>query len=105
MARGAEKGRAAGPGDPVGQESLPAYAFHIAVIFGGFFGPHGHSLAFLIKMTRSWAWVLAAALALILVTGALSLGWHWLKKNRPQLAKYVFWAGVVLLTGYLFFRV
>ncbi|MCX6558446.1 MAG: heparan-alpha-glucosaminide N-acetyltransferase domain-containing protein, partial [Candidatus Aminicenantes bacterium] len=39
----------------VGQESLTAYAFHIAVIFGGFFGPHGHSFAFLIKMTRSWA--------------------------------------------------
>ena len=88
----------------VGQESLPAYAFHIAVIFGGFFGPHGHSLAFLIKMTRSWAWVFAASLALILVTGALALGWHWLKKNRPQLAKYVFWVGTGLMILYLIFR-
>jgi uncharacterized membrane protein len=88
----------------VGQESLPAYAFHIAVIFGGFFGPHGHSLAFLIKMTRSWAWVFVAALALILVTGALALGWHWLKKNRPVFAKRVFWAGALLLSFYLIFK-
>lgn len=88
----------------VGQESLPAYAFHIAVIFGGFFGPHGHSLAFLIKMTRSWAWVLAASLALILVTGALALGWHWLKQNRPGIAKQVFWAGTGLLILFMIFR-
>ncbi len=74
----------------VGQESLPAYAFHIVVIYGGFFGPFGHSLAFLIKMTRSWGWVLAMSVVLILVTGALALGWHWLKKNRPRLAKLCF---------------
>ncbi len=74
----------------VGQESLPAYALHIAVIYGGFSGPFGHSLAFLIGPNRSWAWVLMAALVLILVTGALALGWHWLKKNRPKLAKKCF---------------
>jgi uncharacterized membrane protein len=88
----------------VGQESLPAYAFHIVVIYGGFFGPFGHSLAFLIKMTRSWAWVLAMSVVLILVTAALSLGWHWLKKNRPRLAKYVFWTGTFLLILVLVFR-
>jgi uncharacterized membrane protein len=88
----------------VGQESLPAYAFHIAVIYGGFSGAFGHSLAFLIGPTRSWAWVLVAALALILVTCALSLGWHWLKKNRPEFAKIVFWAGTGLLIIYMIFR-
>ncbi len=88
----------------VGQESLPAYAFHIAVIYGGFSGLHGHSLAFLIKMTRSWAWVFAAAAALILVTGALSLGWHWLKKNRPIVAKRVFWSGAITLLLYMVLR-
>ncbi len=88
----------------IGQESLPAYAFHIAVIFGGFFGPHGHSLAFLIKMTRTWAWVFTASVVLILVTGALSLGWHWLKKSRPQVAKRVFWAGAAALVLYMIFR-
>jgi uncharacterized membrane protein len=88
----------------VGQESLPAYAFHIVVIYGGFSGPYGHSLAFLIKMTRSWAWVLAAAAALILVTALLSLAWHWLKKNRPVVAKRVFWAGTGLLILFMIFR-
>ena len=88
----------------VGQESLFAYACHIAVIFGGFFGPHGHSLAFLIKMTRSWAWVLTMAVVLILVTAALALGWHGLKQNKPQIAKKVFWAGVVLLAVYMILR-
>ena len=88
----------------VGQESLTAYAFHIVVIFGGFFGSHGRSFAFLIKMTRSWATVGLMAIALILVTGALSLGWHWLKQNRPIVAKRVFWGGVVLLILYMFFR-
>jgi len=88
----------------VGQESLLAYAFHIAVIYGGFSGPFGHSLAFLIGPRRSWAWVLAAALALILVTCALSLGWHWLKQNRPQAGKMVFWGGVITLILYICFR-
>jgi hypothetical protein len=88
----------------VGQESLTAYAFHIAVIFGGFFGPHGHSLAFLVKMTRSWGWVGLMSLALILVTGGVSLGWHWLKENRPVIAKRVFWAGTALLVLYMIVR-
>jgi uncharacterized membrane protein len=88
----------------VGQESLPAYAFHIAVIFGGFYGPFGHSLAFLIGMTRSWAEVGLMALALILVTCALSLGWHQLKKGRPVLAQRAFWAFVALLAAMLIFR-
>jgi uncharacterized membrane protein len=88
----------------VGQESLPAYAFHIAVIYGGFSGPFGHSLAFMIKMTRSWTWVLVAAVALILVTALLSLAWHWLKKNRPKLAKKVFWVGTGLLILYMILR-
>ncbi len=55
-------------------------------------------------MTRSWAWVFAAAVALILVTGALALGWHWLKKNRPKFAKNVFWVGTGLMILYLIFR-
>jgi uncharacterized membrane protein len=88
----------------VGQESLPAYAFHIAVIFGGYFGAHGHSLAHLIGKSRTWVEVLGMAVVLILVTGALSLGWHWLKKSRPRLAKRVFWAGVGLLALYMMFR-
>lgn len=88
----------------IGQESLPAYAFHIAVIFGGFFGPCGHSLAFLIGKARSWPEVLAMALALILVSGALALGWHGLKKSRPVIAKKVFWSGVGLLVLYMIFR-
>jgi hypothetical protein len=88
----------------VGQESLLAYAFHIAVIFGGFFGPHGHSFAYLIKMTRSWAWVLAAAVVLILVASALALGWHWLKQSKPVLAKQVFWTGTALFLIYMIVR-
>ncbi len=88
----------------IGQESLPAYAFHIAVIFGGFFGPFGHSLAFLIGKTRSWPEVLAMALALILVTGALALGWHRLKKARPAAAKWIFWTSVGALIIYMIFR-
>jgi uncharacterized membrane protein len=88
----------------VGQESLLAYAFHIAVIFGGFYGPFGHSLEFLIKKTRSWAWVAGVSLLLILVTVALSLGWHWLKKNRPVVSKRVFWGGVFLLFIYMIVR-
>ncbi|MCX6555717.1 MAG: heparan-alpha-glucosaminide N-acetyltransferase domain-containing protein [Candidatus Aminicenantes bacterium] len=89
----------------VGQESLTAYAFHIVVIFGGFFGLHGHNLVDLIRQTRSWAWVLAMAAVLILVTGALSLGWHWLKQNRPEMAKRVFWAGAFILVIYMILRV
>jgi len=100
-----KKGNRPAPVTAVGQESLPAYAFHIAVIYGGFSGPYGHSLAYLIGPNRSWVEVGLMALALILVTAALSLGWHWLKKNRPLIAKYVFWIGVVLLIGYMFFRV
>ncbi|HSQ35620.1 MAG TPA: heparan-alpha-glucosaminide N-acetyltransferase domain-containing protein [Candidatus Binatia bacterium] len=88
----------------VGQESLPAYAFHIAVIYGGFSGPYGHSLAHLIGPTRSWIEVSAMAVVLILATGALSLGWHWLKQNRPLLAKSVFWLGAGLLVIYMIFR-
>ena len=88
----------------VGQESLPAYAFHIAVIFGGYFGVYGHSLAFLIGKTRTWLEVLGMAVVLILVTGTLSLAWHWLKKSRPQIARKVFWAGVGLLVLYMIFR-
>jgi uncharacterized membrane protein len=88
----------------VGQESLVAYAFHIVVIFGGFFGAYGHSLAHIVGKTRSWAEVLLMAVALILATGALSLGWHWLKKSRPQAAKKVFWAGVAALVLYMIFR-
>jgi uncharacterized membrane protein len=89
----------------VGQESLLAYAFHIVVIFGGFSGPHGHSLEFLIKKTRSWPEVALMSMALILVTAGLALGWHWLKKNRPVLANRVFWAGVLLIGVYLIFKV
>ena len=85
----------------VGQESLPAYAFHIVVIFGGFFGPVGYNLAQLIGQTRSWAEVLAMAVLLILITGALSLGWHWLKKSRPTVARKVFWSGVLSLAVYM----
>ncbi len=88
----------------VGQESLPAYAFHIAVIFGGFFGVYGHNLAHLVGKTCSWPEVLLMSLVLILVTSALSLGWHWLKKNRPIVAKRVFWAGTGLLILYMIFR-
>lgn len=88
----------------IGQESLPAYAFHIAVIFGGFFGPFGHSLAFLIGKTRSWPEALALSLALILVTGALALAWHRLKKSRPVLAKWVFWSGAGLLLLFMSMR-
>jgi len=88
----------------VGQESLLAYAFHIVVIFGGFFGPHAHSLAFLIKRTRSWPWVLMASLALILVTGAVSLAWHWLKKKQPAAARVVFWSATGLLILCMVFR-
>jgi uncharacterized membrane protein len=88
----------------VGQESLFAYAFHIAVIFGGYFGLHGHSFAFLIKMTRSWGSVCLMSLALILVTGALSLGWHQLKKNKPDVAKRVFWAASFILLIYMLVR-
>lgn len=88
----------------VGQESLPAYAFHIVVIFGGFSGPYSHSLAHLIGPTRSWIEVLAMAVVLILATGALSLGWHWLKQNRPVPARRVFWAGAVLLLAYMIFQ-
>ena len=88
----------------VGQESLPAYAFHIAVIYGGFSGPFGHSLAYLIGPNRSWAGVLWMSLALILVTVLLSLAWHWLKKNRPEFARKVFWAGTGLLIIYMIFR-
>lgn len=88
----------------VGQESLPAYAFHIVVLYGGFSGPFGHSLAFLIKQTRSWAWVLALAVVLILVTCALALGWHWLKKKRPKFAKNVFWVGTGLMIIYMILR-
>jgi uncharacterized membrane protein len=88
----------------IGQEPLPAYAFHIVVIFGGFFGPFGHSLAHRVGGTRSWAEVGLMALALILATGALSFGWHWLKKNRPVVAKRVFWGGVFLLILYMTFR-
>ncbi len=88
----------------VGQESLPAYAFHIVVIFGGFFGPYGHSLAHLIGRTRTWSEVLLMAIGLILVTGALALGWHWLKLSRPELSRRVFWAGVGLLIVTMIFR-
>jgi len=88
----------------VGQESLPAYAFHIVVIYGGFSGPFGHSLAFLIGPHRSWAGVLWMSLALILVTVLLSLAWHWLKKHRPVVAKWVFWLGTGLLIIYMIFR-
>jgi uncharacterized membrane protein AbrB (regulator of aidB expression) len=87
----------------VGQESLPAYAFHIAVIFGGFSGPYRHSLAFLIGKTRTWPQALIMAALLILIAGALSLVWHWLKKPRPRFAKNVFWGGVVLLGLYMVF--
>ncbi len=99
-----KKGERPVPVTRVGQESLPAYAFHIVVIYGGFSGSFGHSLAFMIKMTRSWTWVFAAALVLILVTCALSLGWHWLKKNRPIVAKGVFWGGTIMLVLYMTFR-
>jgi uncharacterized membrane protein len=88
----------------VGQESLLAYAFHIVVIFGGFYGRFGHSLEFLIKKTRSWSEVALMSLALILLTVAVSLAWHWLKKNRPLLAKRVFWVGAGLLAIYMIFR-
>ncbi|MCU0235734.1 MAG: DUF1624 domain-containing protein [Acidobacteria bacterium] len=88
----------------VGQESLPAYAFHIAVIYGGFSGPFGHSLAYLVGPTRSWAEALAMAVGLILITVALALAWHWLKKNRPVVAKWVFWVGTGLLILYMIFR-
>jgi uncharacterized membrane protein len=88
----------------VGQESLFAYAFHIAVIFGGYFGAYGHSLAHLVGKTRTWAEVLAMAVALILVTGAMALGWHWLKKSKPLVAKRVFWGGIGLLILYMIFR-
>jgi uncharacterized membrane protein len=88
----------------VGQESLLAYAFHIAVIFGGFYGPYGHSLAFLIGPHCSWATVFLMCLALIPVTAAVSLGWHWLKKNRPEIAKKVFWLLTLLLGAYLIFK-
>ena len=95
-----KKGNRPAPVTAVGQESLPAYAFHIAVIYGGFSGPFGHSLAFLIGPNRSWAQVALMSLALIFVTVALALGWHWLKKNRPEVAKSVFWGGVLLLSLY-----
>jgi len=88
----------------VGQESLPAYAFHIAVIYGGFSGPFGHSLAYLIGPNRSWAGVLWMSLALILVTVLLALAWHWLKQNRPIVSKLVFWGGVITLIVYMVFR-
>ena len=88
----------------VGQESLPAYAFHIAVIYGGFSGPFGHSLAFLIGPNRSWTQVALTSLALIFVTAALALGWHWLKKNRPKFARRVFWGSVITVISYMVFR-
>lgn len=88
----------------VGQESLPAYAFHIAVIYGGFFGPFGHSLDFLIGRTCSWAEVALMTLALSLATVALVMAWHGLKKSRPVLARRVFWVGVLTLTAVLAFR-
>jgi uncharacterized membrane protein len=88
----------------VGQESLLAYAAHIAVIYGGFFGPFGHSFDYLIGRTRSWAEVALMALLLILAVIALVMAWHGLKKNRPAVAKRVFWVGVILLLAYMVFR-
>jgi uncharacterized membrane protein len=88
----------------VGQESLTAYAFHIAVIFGGFFGAYGHNLVELIGMTRSWLEVGLMALALILITAAVALGWHWLKENRPVVAKRGFWMGVAVLAIFMILR-
>jgi uncharacterized membrane protein len=89
----------------VGQESLLAYAAHIAVIYGGFFGPFGHSLDFLIGRNCSWAQVALLTLGLVVATVALSLAWHELKKTRPVLARRVFWVGVLLLIAALAFRV
>lgn len=88
----------------VGQESLLVYAVHIAVIYGGFFGPFGHSLDFLIGRTRSWAEVAAMAAALALAMILLALGWRGLKKSRPELAKKVFWIGTLLLATYMILR-
>lgn len=88
----------------VGQESLLVYAVHIAVIYGGFFGPFGHSLYYLIGRTRSWAEVAAMAAALALAMIVFALGWRWLKKNKPLWARRVFWAGTVLLGMYMIFR-
>jgi len=99
-----KNGNRPAPVTAVGQESLPAYAFHIAVIYGGFSGPFGHSLAFLIGPHRSWAAVALMSLALILITVLVSLAWHWLKKNRPKVAKWVFWGSVIALISYMVFR-
>ena len=88
----------------VGQESLLAYAAHIAVIYGGFFGPFGHSLDYLVGRTRSWAEVALMALLLILATITLALAWHELKKKYPTVAKRVFWTGAFLIAAYMIFR-
>jgi len=88
----------------VGQESLPVYALHIAVIYGGFRGPYGCSLNYLIGATRSWAEVAAMATALALAMILFALGWHWLKKNKPLWARRLFLTFLIFLAAWLAFR-
>lgn len=74
----------------LGQESLFIYGFHLLIVYGSVFTPHNFARDIGPNLTFAGSFLLS--FVLILIMALLAFGWHWLKKNRPVLARRGFYA-------------
>jgi uncharacterized membrane protein len=86
----------------LGQESLFIYGFHLLIVYGSVFTAHNFSRDIGPNLTFAESFLLT--FLLIQIMAVLAFGWHWLKKNRPVLAKRGFYALCVIYFALLIFR-
>ena len=84
----------------VGAESLIAYAGHLLVIYGQFFG--GHSLSFLIGKTKDYSEVILMTAGLVLTTVVVSYVWHRIKNWSMFYARVLMYS-ILVVAAFIFF--
>ncbi|HET6267206.1 MAG TPA: heparan-alpha-glucosaminide N-acetyltransferase domain-containing protein [Acidobacteriota bacterium] len=84
----------------VGQESLFVYGLHLLIVYGNVFVPF--SFASKIGPNLTYGPSLLLSLITISLMVLAALGWHWLKTQKPQVAKAIFYGVFAIwLIGFL----
>jgi uncharacterized membrane protein len=84
----------------VAQETLVIYFFHLCVIYGSAWS---YGLVRFYGLKLDPASTASIVVGLVIGMSAMAWWWNWLKHSRPHSARYVAWAGCLVLVGGILF--